>query len=340
MPDTEKLENSRPRKKTSRKRTSSKRKSSRRSSSKRSSERKIARQKVREEQARIKKMNKISTKISNYLTLMRMDKPVGTLLLLWPTLWALWVVSDGQPSAMYLWVFSLGVLVMRSAGCVINDYADREYDPLVKRTKQRPIAAGFVSPKEALLLFVGLSLIGVALLVMLPMRVWPWSLLAITLTIIYPFMKRFFQAPQLVLSLAFSVSMLMVYVAHDKAFDMVLAVMFLMNLVWVVMYDTQYAMSDRDDDLLIGVKSTAILFGDNDKRIIAILQTLVVVLLFVLKQLLLLPNSFFISIVFVSCLFVYQQWLIREREPISCFNAFLNNAWVGGIIWFGLIGAL
>lgn len=340
MPDTQKLESSRSRKKASRKITSSQKKTRRRSSRKGSSERKIARHKAREKEARIKKMNKISTKISNYLILMRMDKPIGILLLLWPTLWALWVVSSGQPSAKYLWVFTLGVIVMRSAGCVINDYADREYDPLVKRTKQRPIAAGFVKPKEALVLFVVLSLFGLVLLVMLPMRVWPWSLLAIALTIIYPFMKRFFQAPQLVLSIAFSVSMLMVYEAYDKPFDSVLAVMFLLNLVWVVMYDTQYAMSDRDDDLLIGVKSTAILFAENDKRIIAILQGIVVILLYVFMKLLNLSNSFFISIALVSCLFFYQQWLIRNRERQSCFSAFLNNAWVGGVVWFGLLGSL
>ncbi len=287
-----------------------------------------------------KKTNKLLTKIPHYLVLMRMDKPIGILLLLWPTLWALWVASNGQPSGAYLWIFTLGVIVMRAAGCVINDFADRDYDPLVKRTNQRPIAAGFVKPKEALILFGFLNLIALALLLMLPVRVWPWSLLAIALTVVYPFMKRFFDAPQLVLSVAFSVGMLMAYAALDKAFDGALAVMFIMNLVWVVMFDTQYAMSDRDDDLLIGVKSTAILFGKNDKLIIGVLQAIVVALLFVLMSLLSLSSSFLISITLVIALFVYQQWLIRNRDRLQCFDAFINNAWVGAAIWFGLIGAL
>ena len=304
------------------------------SSKQRSSTKQSKKSKVR------KKPNKLLAKIPHYLVLMRMDKPIGILLLLWPTLWALWVASNGQPSASHLWIFTLGVIVMRAAGCVINDFADREYDPLVKRTNQRPIEAGFVKPKEALALFGFLSLLALALLVMLPVRVWPWSLLAIALTIVYPFMKRFFDAPQLVLSVAFSVGMLMAYVTLDKPFDTALAVMFIMNLVWVVMFDTQYAMSDRDDDLLIGVKSTAILFGENDKLIIAVLQATVVVLLFVLMSSLNLSSSFLISIALVIALFIYQQWLIRNRDRLQCFEAFINNAWVGAAIWFGLIGAL
>jgi len=325
MPDNQKRPSSERTKKSRRKKSSAKRTSKQKRPNK-----KVIR----------KKQSKFLTKLPHYLMLMRLDKPIGILLLLWPTLWALWLASKGQPSGHYLWIFVLGVVVMRSAGCVINDFADREYDPLVKRTKQRPLAAGVVKPKEALVLFGFLSVIAVGLLVLLPMRVWPWSLLAIALTIVYPFMKRFFNAPQIILSIAFSVSMLMVYVAYDKAFDSALAVMFLMNLVWVVMFDTQYAMSDRDDDLLVGVKSTAILFGKSDKLIIGVLQAVVVILLFVLMYLLNLSGSFLISVILVSALFIYQQWLIRDRERLLCFDAFLNNAWVGGVIWFGLIGAL
>ena len=276
----------------------------------------------------------------HYLALMRMDKPIGTLLLLWPTWWALWLASDGAPSALMLWVFSLGVLVMRSAGCVMNDYADREIDPRVQRTQQRPLAAGAVQPQEALCLFVLLCLLALALLLMLPQRVWAWSLLAMALTIVYPFMKRFIQAPQLVLSLAFSTGMLMAYVAYDKAFDLPLVLIYATNFLWVLMYDTQYAMSDRQDDLAIGVKSTAILFGDYDKKVIAALQICIVLLLLALMQVLNLPLSFLLSVVMVVVLFVHQQGLIRQRQRLPCFQAFLNNAWVGAIIWFGLLSAL
>ena len=271
------------------------------------------------------------------MALMRMEKPIGWLLLLWPTLWALWVASDGEPSAHFIWVFTLGVIVMRSAGCVINDYADREFDPLVERTKQRPIAAGFIKPKEALILFGLLCLVALLLLVLLPTRVWPWSIPAVLVTIAYPFMKRFIQAPQAVLGVAFSFGMPMVYVACDKAFDLVFVLLLLANFCWVILFDTAYAMSDREDDLKIGVKSTAILFGRFDKLIIGVLQIVVVCILFLLMQLLTLSNYFFISIALVSALFSYQQWLIKDRDRQACFSAFINNGWVGAIIWFGLV---
>lgn len=273
----------------------------------------------------------------HYLALMRMEKPIGWLLLLWPTLWALWVASDGAPETYLIWVFTLGVIVMRSAGCVINDFADRKFDPLVERTKQRPIAAGLVKPKEAIILFLGLCLVALGLLFLLPIAVWPWSIPAVLITIAYPFMKRFIQAPQMVLGLAFSFSMPMVYAACGKPFDLAFAVLFLMNFSWVILFDTAYAMSDREEDLKIGVKSTAILFGALDKKIIGALQLLVVVLLIVLKNELVLTNWFFINAILVAGLFAYQQYLIKERLPVNCFHAFLNNGWVGAIIWFGLL---
>ena len=282
----------------------------------------------------------VLTQLPHYLALMRMEKPIGWLLLFWPTLWALWIASNGSPSPAYLWIFTLGVIVMRSAGCVINDYADRDFDPLVERTKQRPIAAGYVQPKQALLLFFCLCLLALGLLVLLPTRVWPWSIPAIIITVAYPFMKRFIQAPQAVLGLAFSFGMVMVYVACDHPFDGVFWLMFIANFCWVLAYDTAYAMSDREDDLKIGVKSTAILFGNYDKIVIAILQLFIVMALIVLIPLLKLSNTFAFSIFFVAGLFLYQQWLIKDRDRQRCFQAFLNNGWVGGIIWFGLLTAL
>ena len=276
----------------------------------------------------------------HYLVLMRMDKPVGWLLLLWPTLWALWIANGGRPSGLYITVFTLGVIVMRSAGCVINDYADRDIDPLVARTKNRPIAAGHVSAKQALVLFGFLCLLALGLLILLPTRVWPWSIPAVVITILYPFMKRFIQAPQLVLGLAFSFSIPMVYVAADKSFDGIFSLLFIANFLWVLMYDTVYAMSDREDDLKIGVKSSAILFGRFDKMVLGFLQITVVVLWFLLMNLLNLFPVFFVTLLIVILLFAYQQWLVRDRERDACFQAFLNNAWVGGIIWLGLLAAL
>jgi len=276
----------------------------------------------------------------HYVALMRLEKPIGWLLLLWPTLWALWVASDGNPPAYYVWVFSLGVLVMRSAGCVINDYADRDFDPLVDRTQQRPLASGAITPRQALILFVILGFVALGLLLLLPSQVWPWSIPAVLITIAYPFMKRFIQAPQLVLGLAFSFGMPMVYVACDHAFDGVFWMIFIANFIWVLVFDTVYAMSDREDDLKIGVKSTAILFGDKDKIIVAILQAAVLVLMWLLMMVLNLSHTFVLSIVIVAGLFVYQQWLIRERERQACFQAFLNNGWVGGVIWFGLVAGM
>lgn len=282
---------------------------------------------------------KLINDIPHYLALMRFEKPVGSLLLLWPTLWALWIASNGNPTSTTVWIFTLGVFVMRSAGCVINDYADRDIDGDVDRTQSRPLASGVLTAKNALVLFVILGLIAIALLLMLPMRVWPWAVPAAVLTIMYPFMKRFIQAPQLVLGLAFSFSIPMVYVTYQHAFDGVFWIMFIANICWVVMFDTQYAMSDREDDLKIGVKSTAIWFGRNDILMIAILQTICVCSMMLIMVILNLAFCFMLSVCLVAGLFMYQQWLIRDREPEPCLRAFLNNAWVGAVVWFGLLTA-
>ena len=275
--------------------------------------------------------------LPHYLALMRFEKPVGWLLLLWPTLWALWIAGEGNPSANLVWIFTLGVIVMRSAGCVINDMVDRDIDLLVERTKTRPLADGLLSMKQASGLLLLLGIFALILLLLLPMRVWPWSIPAIIITVAYPFMKRFIQAPQLVLGLAFSFGMPMVYVAIGHPFDLVFILLMIINFCWVLVFDTQYAMSDREDDLKIGVKSTAILFANKDKLIIAVLQITIVSLMFMLSRLLNLSETFLLTMLIASSLFIYQQWLIRDRERLACFQAFLNNAWFGGIVWFGLM---
>lgn len=275
--------------------------------------------------------------LPHYLALMRFEKPIGWLLLLWPTLWALWIAADGQPAGDLVWVFTLGVIVMRSLGCVINDLADRKIDPLVERTKGRPLAAGLLSSQQAFSLLFVLAVLALLLLLQLPMRVWPWSIPALFITAAYPFMKRFIQAPQFVLGLAFSFGIPMVYVAVDKSFDLGFWLLCTINICWVMVFDTVYAMSDREDDLKIGVKSTAILFGENDKLVVACLQMLILFLFCYLSNLLGLANSFYLTIVLVAGFFTYQQWLIRERQRLPCFQAFLNNGWVGGILWFGLL---
>ena len=284
-------------------------------------------------------LHKLRIKISDYCELMRFDKPIGWLLLLWPTLWALWLASQGTPKPELLWIFIAGVFTMRSAGCVINDFADREIDPQVERTHSRPIAAGRVSPSEALLLFALLSVVALMLLIQLPMRVWPWALPALALTVIYPFMKRFIQAPQIVLGLAFSFSIPMVYVAVGAEFDVSFYALFLANVLWVVAYDTEYAMSDREDDVKIGVKSTAIWFGRADRLIIGVLQTAFVLIWILIATIQQVHASFYIALVLAAALCIYQQQLIYSRERLPCFRAFINNGWLGGVLWFGLLAA-
>ncbi len=274
---------------------------------------------------------------THYLALMRFEKPIGWLLLMWPTLWACWIAANGSPDWALVWIFALGVIIMRSAGCVINDYADRDIDPLVDRTQLRPLAAGHVSSGEAFAVFAVLIVLALLLLAQLPARVWPWSIPAALLTVIYPFMKRFFVAPQLVLGAAFSFSIPMVYVAFDHAFDSTFWLLVAANLSWVLVYDTAYAMSDREDDLKIGVKSTAILFGRLDRLAIAALQLIVLGLLFIVGNNLALNPSYSFGLLLAAGLFVYQQYLLKDRDRQRCFQAFLNNGWLGGFVWFGLI---
>ena len=266
----------------------------------------------------------------------RMDKPIGTYLLLWPTYWALWIASDGWPTMHLLVVFSLGVFIMRSAGCVINDFADRNIDGDVERTKNRPLVSGMMSSTEAINLF-GL-LIGMALGLVLTLS-WPTiylSAVALLLAASYPFMKRYTQLPQVVLGAAFSWGMIMAFSEAQGEIPIIAWLLFIANLCWTVAYDTIYAMVDREDDLKIGVKSTAILFADNDKRIVGFLQLITLGLLWTVGDMLAFGWPFQLSLVVAAALFSYQQILIINREREACFEAFLHNHWVGMVVFCGI----
>jgi len=266
----------------------------------------------------------------------RMDKPIGTYLLLWPTYWALWIASDGWPSFHLFIVFSFGVFIMRSAGCVINDIADIKVDGEVERTKNRPLIIGLMTKKQAWQLF-GL-LIGCAFALVLTLS-WPTiflSVIALILAASYPFMKRYTQLPQVVLGAAFSWGMIMAFSEETGGVPLVAWLLFSANLLWTVAYDTMYAMVDREDDLKIGVKSTAILFNEHDKRVIGFLQLSMLCLLFTVGEMLAFGWPYFLSLVVCAGFFSYQQLLIINRERDKCFKAFLHNHWAGMAIFIGI----
>jgi len=281
-------------------------------------------------------MNALTTKLQAVKQITRMDKPIGTYLLLWPTYWALWIAADGFPNFYLLMVFSLGVFVMRSAGCVINDYADRHIDGQVKRTQQRPLVSGAMTSQEAIMLF-GI-LIGIALGLVLTLSTFTilLSIVALLLAATYPFMKRFTQLPQVVLGAAFSWGMIMAFAEFRGEIPTVAWLLFSANLLWTVAYDTMYAMVDRDDDLKIGVKSTAILFGQYDKRIILFLQLSTLFLLFTVGEMQAFGWPYQLCLVIVAALFCYQQVLIINRDRERCFQAFLHNHFVGLVIFIGI----
>jgi len=272
-----------------------------------------------------------------YWQLARLDKPIGSLLLLWPTFWALWLAAEGFPSFSLLLIFTLGVFVMRSAGCVINDFADRHFDGHVKRTSARPLPSGRVTTVKALLFFGFLVLIAFLLVLQLNLFTIYLSFGGVLLAAIYPFMKRITNLPQLVLGMAFSWSIPMAYAAVSGSLSITCWLLFAANLFWTIAYDTMYAMVDRDDDLRIGVKSTAILFGENDKLYIACLQIITLLLLGVIGWVNNSTGVYFFSLLIAGMLFVYQQWLIRNRERTACFRAFMNNNLVGMFIFIGLL---
>lgn len=266
---------------------------------------------------------------------MRLDKPIGTLLLLWPTFWALWLT--GYPSLHHVIVFTLGVIAMRAAGCVINDFADRKFDSHVERTKHRPLASGRLKAKNALITFAVLIIISILLLLTLPPLSWLIACFALLTTLIYPFMKRYTNLPQVVLGIAFSWGIPMVYAASISSFPISCWLLFTANICWTIAYDTQYAMVDRNDDLKIGIKSTAILFGQHDKLIIGLLQLATLILFTVLAVTSQLSIMFYITLCVAAGLFIYQQRLIKDRERERCFKAFLNNNYVGLAIFVGIL---
>ncbi len=271
-----------------------------------------------------------------YIQLMRIDRPIGSLLLLWPTYWALWLAADGVPDLKNLVIFTLGVFLMRSAGCVINDYADRDVDGHVKRTQQRPLATGRVTPRSALILFAALVAVSFVLVLFTNQLTILLSFGGLALAAVYPFMKRHSHLPQVVLGAAFGWSIPMAYAAQTGTVPPEAWLLYTANLVWTVAYDTLYAMVDRDDDIKIGVKSTAILFGDADRAITASLQVFTVLILCFVGERMTLGNWYFLSVVAAATLFVYQQHLIRDRKRDDCFKAFRNNNWVGFSLFLGI----
>jgi len=271
-----------------------------------------------------------------YALLMRLDRPIGNLLLLWPTLWALWIAAAGWPDWHVLTVFVLGVLLMRAAGCVINDYADRDIDAHVARTQHRPLAAGRVSSNEALALFALLTLSAFALVLTLNWLTIGLSFIGAALAASYPFMKRFTHLPQAYLGIAFGWAVPMAFAAQTHTVPMIAWLLLLATLLWAVIYDTFYAITDREDDRKIGVKSTAILFGQHDRLIIGILQIILLGVLIIIGQLAALNWPYYLGIVAGALFFAYQQWLTRHREPQAAFQAFLNNNWFGAAVFGGI----
>ncbi|PXF31118.1 4-hydroxybenzoate polyprenyltransferase [Pokkaliibacter plantistimulans] len=279
----------------------------------------------------------MTDRLQAYIQLMRADRPIGTYLLLWPTLCALWLAAGGIPQRANLLIFVLGVWLMRSAGCVINDFADRRVDGHVERTRNRPLATGRVSGKEAVILFVVLSLIAFGLVLQTNSYTVELSFVALGLAFCYPFMKRFTHLPQVVLGAAFGWGIPMAFAAESNHVPLIGWLLFLANLTWTVAYDTFYAMVDRNDDELIGVKSTAILFGRYDRLIIAVLQGITIWLLAVIGELAGLGSWYGWGLVIAMVLFVWQHWHTRHRERQACFRAFLHNHWVGMAIFVGLL---
>ncbi|MBO6849054.1 MAG: 4-hydroxybenzoate octaprenyltransferase [Marinobacter sp.] len=280
----------------------------------------------------------LRSRLADYAKLLRLDRPIGSLLLLWPTYWALWLASAGFPGIGNLIIFTLGVFLMRAAGCAINDFADRDVDRHVKRTKDRPLTSGRIAAWEAVALFLGLALVAFLMVVLFtnPLTLY-LSFGGVVLAFIYPFMKRYTHLPQLFLGAAFSWAIPMAWAAEANELTQLTWLLFTANVLWTVAYDTFYAMVDRDDDLRIGVKSTAILFGDADLAIIGFLQGLVVVILIMVGNQADLGIIYYLGILAMAGLFIYQQYLARLRERAGCFRAFLNNNWAGFAVFAGLV---
>ncbi|TCV84126.1 4-hydroxybenzoate octaprenyltransferase [Sulfurirhabdus autotrophica] len=276
-------------------------------------------------------------RITLYEKLMRLDKPIGILLLLWPTLWATWIASAGHPNWIILWIFVMGTVLMRSAGCVINDYADADFDPYVERTKNRPLAAGKISKKEALILAAGLSFFAFLLILRLNKLTIMLSFVALFLAASYPFTKRFLAIPQAYLGIAFGFSIPMAFAAHMDTVPAFAWAMLVANLFWAVAYDTQYAMVDREDDLKIGLKSSAITFGRFDVAAIMIAYACMLAILTAVGVHLRMGWLYYGGLLAASGIMGYHYQLIKHRDRDKCFKAFLHNNWVGGVIFAGIV---
>jgi len=278
----------------------------------------------------------IATQLRNYAKLMRIDKPIGIWLLLWPTLWGLWLAGEGTPDQGLFVVFVLGVIVMRSAGCVLNDIVDRKIDPYVERTRTRPIASGAVTLVEALTLFAALSLIAIGLATMLNRTAQYLAIVAAGLTVAYPYIKRFFSIPQFVLGAAFGWAVPMAFAAQTGETPELAWLVFGTAMIWAVIYDTFYAMVDREDDLKVGVKSTAILFGDVDLFVIAGLQLLMLLALVLIGFRAELSIWYYLSVLIAGTMMAWHLWLARDRQPAGCFSAFLHNHHIGMAVFIGI----
>ena len=271
-----------------------------------------------------------------YIRLMRLNKPIGTYLLLWPTYWALFLSAEGWPDIDLLIIFTLGVLVMRSAGCVINDYADRNIDQNIARTKDRPLITGEVSPKAALRLFVFLLIIAFGLVLLTNALTIQLSLIALALATLYPFTKRWTHLPQVVLGVAFGMSVPMAFSAQTGSIPVSAGWIFLATIVWTLIYDTFYAMADRDEDIKIGVKSTAILFEKYDQIFITFLQILLIIVFVVIGNLFDLGPIYYFSLVIILIFMIYHQFLMKKRQKELFFKAFLNNNFIGMTAFIGI----
>jgi len=282
------------------------------------------------------KFRHIIDRLEQYAYLIRLDRPIGIYLLLWPTLWALWIAAKGWPDSPVLFVFVIGVILMRSAGCAINDFADRDIDPHVDRTKDRPLAAGRISVKEALIVFSSLSITAFVLVLFMNSLTIYMSFVGIALAASYPFMKRYHYMPQVHLGAAFGWAAPMAFTAQANEITPVTWLLFMATVLWATAYDTMYAMADIKDDLKIGVKSTAILFGEADKLIIGALQILLMLDLILIGRQSELGLYYYLGLSIATGLAVYQQYLIKDRIPQLCIKAFLNNNWFGLIVFAGL----
>jgi 4-hydroxybenzoate octaprenyltransferase (EC 2.5.1.-) len=279
----------------------------------------------------------LTERLTQYEKLMRLDKPIGILLLLWPTLWAQWLATRGQPVWPILWIFSLGVVLMRSAGCVVNDYADRNFDPHVARTKDRPLAAGTIGTREALALAAALALMAFLLILPLNVLVLKLSVVALFLAVSYPFTKRFFAIPQAYLGIAFGFGIPMSYAAIWAAIPTDAWMVLAANICWAIAYDTEYAMVDIADDLKIGIKTSAITFGKFDLLAIALCYGLMLALLAWVGVRNSLHWPFYGGLVLAGAIAVYHLWLIRGRDRRACFRAFLHNTWLGAAVFAGIV---